>query len=160
MNLGLPSLPFNPSALLETLQKMEKTLASQERLKDYSPYPKQIEFHHAKERERMLMAGNQLGKTRAAANETAMHMTGLYPDWWEGKRFDRAVRWLAGSESAELTRKGIQRLLLGPPESERDWGTGTIPKANLLDWSRRQGVADAVASIIVKHEPTGGTSSI
>jgi phage terminase large subunit-like protein len=154
------SLPFNPSALLDHLQAMERTLASQERLKDYAPYAKQIEFHHAKERERMLMAGNQLGKTLAAANETAMHMTGLYPEWWEGKRFDKPVRWLAGSESAELTRKGVQRLLLGPPESERDWGTGTIPKANLLDWSRRQGVADAVASIIVRHEPTGGTSSI
>ena len=105
------------------------------------------------------MAGNQLGKTLAAANETAMHLTGLYPEWWEGKRFDKAVRWLAGSESAELTRKGVQRLLLGPPENEAQWGTGTIPKAHLVDWSRRQGVPDAVASIIVRHV-TGDISSI
>jgi phage terminase large subunit-like protein len=105
------------------------------------------------------MAGNQLGKTLAAANETAMHLTGLYPDWWEGKRFEKAVRWLAGSESAELTRKGVQRLLLGPPENEGQWGTGTIPKSHLMDWSRRPGVPDAVASIIVRHV-SGEISSI
>jgi phage terminase large subunit-like protein len=107
----------------------------------------------------MLMAGNQLGKTLAAANETAMHLTGLYPDWWQGKRFEKAVRWLAGSESAELTRKGVQRLLLGPPENEGQWGTGTIPKSHLMDWSRRPGVPDAVASIIVRHV-SGEISSI
>jgi phage terminase large subunit-like protein len=120
-----------------------------------------MEFHAAGVafRERMLMAGNQLGKTLAAANETAMHLTGLYPDWWQGKRFDKAVRWLAGSESAELTRKGVQRLLLGPPENEAQWGTGAIPKAHLVDWSRRAGVADAVSSIIVRHV-SGDISSI
>lgn len=107
----------------------------------------------------MLMAGNQLGKTWAAAYEVAMHLTGLYPEWWEGYRFDRAVRWLAGSESAELTRKGIQRLMLGPPEVESDWGTGTVPAANLMDWSRRAGVADAVASFTVRHID-GGISSM
>lgn len=105
------------------------------------------------------MAGNQLGKTWCAGFETAMHLTGRYPDWWDGKRFVDPVRWLAGSESAELTRKGIQRILLGPPESESLWGTGAIPKADLLDWERRQGVANAVATIVVRHI-TGGESSL
>src|SRR5208282_612928 len=140
MNSGLPSLPFNPSLLLEQMVAMEAKLASQERLRDYSPYAKQILWHHATLRERMLMAGNQLGKTLAAGNEVAMHLTGLYPEWWEGKRFDRPTRGLAGSESSELTRKGIQRILLGPPENENQWGTGTIPKATLEDWSRKTGV--------------------
>lgn len=108
----------------------------------------------------MLMAGNQLGKTLSAAFEVAMHLTGKYPDWWVGKRFDHeAVRWLAGSESAELTRKGIQRLLLGPPENEAQWGTGAIPKADVVDWARRQGVPDAVATINVRHI-SGGISSV
>ena len=105
------------------------------------------------------MAGNQLGKTWAAAYETAMHLTGRYPDWWTGRRFDRSVRWIAGSESAELTRKGIQRLMLGTPENESEWGTGTIPKECLLDWTRRPGVPDAIASLTVKSE-FGGVSSL
>lgn len=135
------------------MQKQLQRLDNQNRLTDYKPYPKQVEFHSAgaSYRERMLLAGNQLGKTWAAAYETAMHLTGRYPEWWAGKRFIGPVRWLAGSESSELTRKGVQRLLMGPPEIENDWGTGTIPKDCLVDWSRRQGVPDAIASITVKH---------
>lgn len=163
--LSNSSLPFERSKATSLLFQIRKELErrqSERRLTDYRPYAKQRIFHAAGAtvRERMLMAGNQLGKTLAAANEVAMHLTGMYPDWWVGRRFDRPVRWLAGSESAELTRKGVQRLLLGPPEVESDWGTGTIPKDCLLDWSRRQGVADAVASIIVQHKPTGGVSSV
>jgi len=104
----------------------------------------------------MLMAGNQVGKTLSAAFEVAMHLTGKYPEWWTGKRFTENVRWLAGSESAELTRKGIQRLLLGPPENEAQWGTGAIPKADVVDWARRQGVPDAVATINVQHYDLDG----
>ena len=78
------------------------------------------------------MAGNQLGKTLAAGFEMAMHLTGRYPDWWTGYRFAKAPRWIAGSETAELTRKGVQRILLGPPEVEADWGTGAIPKDALV----------------------------
>lgn len=153
--------PSKASWLLNQLKKELERRAANCRLTDYKPYPKQKEFHAAGAhyRERMLMAGNQLGKTLSAAYETAMHLTGRYPTWWEGKRFNRPVRWIAGSESSELTRKGIQRLLLGPPENESEWGTGSIPKECLADWSRKQGVPDAVASILVKHE-TGGVSSI
>jgi hypothetical protein len=93
-------------------------------LKAYRPYPKQTEFHAAGAiyRERLLVAGNQLGKTKAGAAETAMHLTGEYPPDWPGKRFDHPVTWIAGSESGELTRDGVQRLLVGPPDREEDWG--------------------------------------
>lgn len=160
----LNSLQVSPYSEADFLAVLERELLrrqSQRRLTDYAPYPKQREFHAAgaTHRERMLMAGNQLGKTLSAAFEVAMHLTGKYPEWWQGKRFDAPVRWLAGSESAELTRKGIQRLLLGAPENESEWGSGAIPKADLLDWDRRQGVPDAVSTIIVRHI-TGGISSV
>jgi phage terminase large subunit-like protein len=119
----------------------------------YKPYAKQQEFHANGDgyRERLFMAANQSGKTYSGAYEVAMHATGRYPDWWKGRRFPRATRWIVGSESAELTRKGQQRLLLGPPELRDEWGTGSIPHDCLVDTSTRQGVADAVASCIVKH---------
>lgn len=106
------------------------------------------------------MAGNQLGKTWAGAFEVAMHLTGLYPDWWKGRRYDRPTTWMAGSESGELTRKGVQRLLLGPPQLREQWGTGAIPKA-LIDGQppMKPGVPDAVASIAVNHI-SGGQSVI
>src|SRR5882757_7333932 len=104
--------PCSELALLGAMEREQGRRASQTRLTSYRPYPKQREFHAAgtKFRERMLMAGNQVGKTLSAAFEVAMHLTGRYPDWWEGIRFTKPVRWLAGSESAELTRKGVQRL--------------------------------------------------
>ena len=52
-------------------------------------YPKLLEFFRAgaKYRERCLMAANRTGKTLGGGGyETACHLTGLYPDWWEGKR--------------------------------------------------------------------------
>jgi phage terminase large subunit-like protein len=106
-----------------------------------------------------LCAGVIHHNTQAGASEVAMHLTGLYPDWWEGKRFARANHGMAGSESAELTRKGVQRLLLGPPADRLAWGTGTIPKSAIISWSMRSGVADAVASITVLHK-SGQNSTI
>lgn len=97
------------------------------------------------------MAGNQLGKTLAGGAEVAMHLTGQYPAWWVGKRFDRPTTWIAGSESGELTRDGVQRIMLGPPSDQTAWGTGCIPFDALVDTSSRPGVADAVATIVVKH---------
>lgn len=105
------------------------------------------------------MAGNQLGKTVAGAAETAMHLTGQYPDDWTGKRFDHPVTWIAGSESAELTRDGVQRLLVGPPDQDENWGTGFIPQAALASRTRRMGVSNALDSVTVKHT-SGGMSTL
>lgn len=147
-----------PPAVLEQavreIPREVKRRKEARKLEDYRPYPKQAEFHAAGglHRERLLMAGNQLGKTYSAGCELAMHLTGRYPPDWCGKRFAGATRWLAGSESAELTRKGIQRILLGPPEVRDQWGTGTIPRECLIDTSPRPGVADAVSAIMVRND--------
>jgi phage terminase large subunit-like protein len=119
----------------------------------YEPYPKQLDFHELSltKRERLFMAGNQLGKTWAGACELSYHLTGLYPDWWLGRRFNHPVVALAGSKTAELTRDGVQTLLVGAPEDEEEWGTGTIPKACIMKRTRRQGVANALDSLAVKH---------
>lgn len=98
------------------------------------------------------MAGNQLGKTFCGAAEAAIHLTGLYPDWWPGKRWDRPVRAWAGSETWDVTRDGVQRILVGEPKDEGTWGTGLIPGDHLVDWARRQGAPDALDSVIVKHK--------
>lgn len=131
------------------------------RLTEYRPYAKQRAFHAAGavHRERLLMAGNQLGKTFCGAAEAAIHLTGQYPDWWEGRRFDRPVRAWAGSKTGEVTRDGVQRYLIGEPKDESQWGTGMIPADALQDWSRRQGVADSLDSAVIKHA-SGGTSTL
>lgn len=143
--------------LAEMLQRRLRT----DRLKHYKPYSKQREFHDAgaSYRERLFLAGNQLGKTWAGAYETAMHLTGEYPGWWRGLRFDHPVVVLTGSESAELTRDGVQRLLVGPPDREEEWGTGAIPQRCIADRTRRMGVSNALDSVTVRHV-SGGYSTL
>jgi hypothetical protein len=59
------------------------------------------------------------------------------------RRLGRPVRAWAGSQTAEVTRDALQKLLVGPPKLEGEWGTGLIPGDDLVDWARRQGVPDA-----------------
>jgi phage terminase large subunit-like protein len=119
----------------------------------YRPYSKQQAFHAAgsTHRERLLMAGNQLGKTYSGAAELAYHLTGRYPDWWPGRRFTKPIRAWAGSKTGEVTRDGVQRLLVGEPKDRSQWGTGMIPGEAIVDQSLRMGVADALDSVLVRH---------
>ena len=136
------------------LERVRAKLAENQ-LEDYRPYIKQAEFHAGTTRERLFMAGNQLGKSVAGAHECAIHLTGRYPDWWQGKRFDKPpVGWAAG-ETGEVVRDTIQRLLLG--RSRR--GTGAIPKDALLDVSSAMGTPGLVGIIKVRHA-SGGESSL
>lgn len=129
------------------------------RLRDYKPYSKQLDYHASLTREVLFMAGNQLGKTMSGTAEDAIHLTGQYPDWWVGHRFSKPITMLCGSESYELTRDGLQRLLMGPPASEEDWGTGFIPKRCIVDRTRRSGVSNALDSVTVRHV-SGGNSTL
>lgn len=151
--LNLNALSDDDKRELYELLRLRDVRARRNRLDAYAPYARQREFHAAGAayRERLFMAGNQLGKTWAGASELAMHLTGRYPAWWQGKRYPYPIRAMCGSESAELTRKGIQRLLIGPPELREEWGTGTIPHAALRDTSMKQGVPDAISSATVRH---------
>ncbi|MDE2104109.1 MAG: terminase family protein [Patescibacteria group bacterium] len=137
-------------SLLDELKEAEKELASQDRLTDYRPYPRQAEFHAAGKdyRERLLMAGNQLGKTLAAGMEVAMHAIGQYPIWWQGRRWERPVVGWAAGVTGESTRDNPQRILLGRPG---EWGTGAFPKGSLVDTSSSRGLADAVDTIRIRH---------
>src|ERR1043165_668741 len=143
---------LDPSSTSDLLKELEQLLQSEKRMQDrtklrrYQPYSKQLAFHAAgvTHRERLLMAGNQLGKTFCGAAEMAYHLTGEYPEWWPGRRWTKPIRAWAGSETWDVTRDGVQRILVGEPKDEGAWGTGLIPHADIVDWSRRQGAPDAL----------------
>lgn len=107
------------AALLE-LSKEEERAVWQNLFPDDGPfrrdlYPKHMEFFRAgaKYRERLFLAGNRTGKTVTGAYEVSCHLTGRYPDWWEGRRFDTPVNvWVAG-DTNETTRDILQKQLLG-----------------------------------------------
>jgi phage terminase large subunit-like protein len=85
-----------------------------------------------------------------------MHLTGLYPGWWTGRRFQRPVRMWAAGVTAESTRDNPQRVLIGPPQRKEEWGTGAIPAAALKRFRLGRGVGDCLDSVTVQwHAPDG-----
>ncbi|MET3372012.1 phage terminase large subunit-like protein [Variovorax boronicumulans] len=133
-------------ALLEEKQRRKEG----NKLRDYRAYAKQAEFHAKGSgfRERLLMAGNQLGKTWSAGFETAMHLTGRYPDWWAGRVYPKAVAGWAAGVTSEVTRDSVQRVLCGRSNAI---GTGAIPRDAIKDKSMKRGVADAVDTLVIRH---------
>jgi hypothetical protein len=56
--------------------------------------------------------------------EMSIHLTGLYPKWWTGKKFLKPIRaWVCGA-SNETTRDICQKELFGQPDNPRDKGKG------------------------------------
>lgn len=143
--------------MLKTAKAELERRISENRLARYKPYAKQREFHgKGASRERLFIAGNQLGKTIAGGYEAAMHATGRYPEWWTGRRFDKPTMGWAAGITGETTRDTVQRILAGRPGSH---GTGAIPKDSLIEVQPARGVPDLADSIVVKHV-SGGNSII
>ena len=103
------------------------------------------------------MAANRVGKTLGVGGyEATLHLTGLYPEWWPGRRFDHPIEaWVAG-DTLTTTRDIVQSTLLGPIG---EIGIGLIPKAAIDgDPVMKSGVPGAVDFMRVKH--TSGGSSL
>ena len=145
------------------LTRANKDGGNTRRPQRYRPYPKQIDFHDAgsAHRERLFIAGNQLGKTMAGAFEEAAHATGRYPIWWKGRRFDRpTTSWVAGV-TGESTRDTVQRALIG--ESGRGGGAlrrsdvaAKVPaRSGLVDMLRVRHVSGGISTIAFKSYEKG-----
>jgi phage terminase large subunit-like protein len=112
--------------------------------------------------ERMFRAANRTGKTVAGAYESTAHLTGRYPHWWVGKRFTRPTLMWAAGKTNESTRDVIQEELLGRPVGvgiNRRMSGGMIPAHDLGKPTWRQGVANLVDTVTVRHV-SGGWSRL
>lgn len=150
----------NPDALDELLATLQDAANRKKfnKLAFFTPYPKQRLFLDGGSifRERLLMAGNQQGKTECGAAETAYHLTGRYPPDWKGRKWSRpTIGWAAG-ETGTVVRDVQQAKLCGPPGVEAEFGTGYIPKECFADKpTLARGVADAYDMVQVWHETDG-----
>jgi len=159
--IDLGRLTLGEKQELLDLLELKANLNEGNLLREYRPYPKQRDFHNAGSLdgifERLLRAGNQVGKTWSAGFETAMHLTGRYPDWWKGKRFEHpTIGWVAGV-TGESTRDNPQRILVGRVGK---WGTGAIPAECIVKIQRKShGIADSIDYVQVAHE-SGGISTV
>lgn len=123
-------------------------------------YTKHTEFFAAgsKYTERAAICANRVGKTEGiGAYECTLHLTGEYPEWWQGRRFNRPVSVWACGTTVTTTRDIVQAKLVGPKD---DYGTGMIP-ADKLGATRPKGggVPDALDTVLVKNK-FGGYSKL
>jgi len=97
---------------------------------------------------RCLLGGNGVGKTQCAGIEMVYHLTGDYPEWWPGYRFNRPIKALAAGDTKETVRDIIQMKLMGP---EGEHGTGLIPASRIGKVVVRQNGNGAIDFVKVKH---------
>ena len=106
--------------------------------------------------ENLFLAANRIGKTLLGAYVATCHATGIYPDWWDGKRYNRPVKIWIGGDTSISVRDIIQEKLLGPPGQ---YGTGMIPKDTIVSTKTKRNIPDAIETAQIKHIH-GGTSVI
>ncbi len=153
--------PDKLDLLEKRLRAEQDRRASENRLAHYRPHEFQVRFHAAGaiHRERLLMCANRVGKTLCGSAELAMHLCGLYPTWWSGKRFEKPIRAWAAGVTSETTRDVLQDKLLGPPLRESEWGTGMLPKSTLGNIANARTISGAIDTVAVKHS-SGGYSQL
>jgi phage terminase large subunit-like protein len=177
--------------LSEVADQREKLLTSQRQLYKYYPdlgplrrdlYPRHMAFFAAggehdpidtwcpegcdgsPHRERLALCANRVGKTVGMGGyETVLHLTGRYPAWWVGHRFDHPIEvWAAGKKN-ETTRDIIQKELFGPVKwngrIKHVAGTGLIPAEDIGAITWKRGVADLIDTAMVRSK-WGGWSAI
>ena len=96
-----------------------------------------------------MLAANRVGKTEGVGGyELALHLTGQYPAWWQGRKFTRPIRAWAAGDTSKTVREILQHKLLG---AVGNWGTGLLPGDSIERVVRAVGVADTVDMVYVKH---------
>jgi len=109
-------------------------------------------------KERLALCANQVGKSTGGLFEVTLHLTGDYPTWWTGKRFDGANDWWICGVTQSDVQTILQERLLGPVG---EFGTGFIPKDRLdftsLKDAKKTGTS--VGTFRVRHV-SGGWSNV
>lgn len=166
--MTLAKLQADPNLEVLRLLELEQRLTQRTKIDSYYPdtgplrrelYPKHLEFFRAgrNHRERALIAANRVGKSEGCgAYEMVLHLTGLYPAWWEGRRFTHPVMAWAAGDTSKTVRDILQRILLG---AINEFGTGMLPADRLLRTTVKPGISDAIENIYVRHS-SGGTSEL
>lgn len=138
--------------LLDLLQEKERR-EKFNRLAHWEPYQWQKNLANcSKDGAQILaMCANQIGKTTTGAFITACHLTGRYPEWWKGHKFQKPIKAWACGVSNETTRDILQGNLLGEPTNPDAKGSGFIPRSDIHETTRKPQVPNAVQTVLVRH---------
>lgn len=98
----------------------------------------------------MLLAANQVGKSRTGCIIDAIHLLGDYPDEWEGHRFYKPPTcWLLGYSGVK-TRDLLQSKLFGRVHNGKLTG-GLVPADRIIDYKAMTGTSGACHEVRVQH---------
>lgn len=128
-------------------------------IRRFSPYDYQKELFDAGKNymSRFACFSNRCGKTFSGAREMAWHLTGKYPEWWDGYKFDRPIKAWAIGITGDSTRKVLQYELLGSIDVRQndELGSTAISRDDIkLDSLEKDGAKILVARI--KHYDSNG----
>ena len=135
-----------PSNMINQLQDLVITVSDDmqyNQLKYFRPFSHQLDFFLTGNSDRRgILAANRVGKTTSTCYETAMHLTGLYPDWWQGHRFAGPITAMVAGEGWTQVALVLQNELLGTQDIKlhEHIGTGAIPRDRIvMDTMRNDG---------------------
>jgi phage terminase large subunit-like protein len=126
-------------------------------LRYFRPFQHQLDFFATGNNQRRgILAANRIGKTVSTCFETAYHLTGRYPSWWNGKTFKKPVTAFVAGEGWEQVARVLQDELLGTKDVKikEQLGTGAIPRECIkFDTMRSDGAN--VIGVEIKHTSGG-----
>jgi phage terminase large subunit-like protein len=161
-DLTIDALKTIPGPLKSKLMDLSITVAEDMRynqLKYFRPFEHQRTFFRTGHSERRgILAANRIGKTVSTCYETAMHLTGIYPDWWEGHKFAGPITAMVAGEGWSQVALVLQNELLGTQDVKitENLGSGAIPKDRIITTTMRNDGANCIGCEI-KHS-SGGNS--
>lgn len=151
-----------PSNLQNQLQDLVIDVADEmkyNQLKYFRPFAHQLTFFATGSSERRgILAANRIGKTVSTCAETAMHLTGQYPEWWNGYRFNKPITCMVAGEGWSQVALVLQNELLGSQDVKitDNLGSGFIPRDCIITDTMRNDGANCIG-VEVKH--VSGTNS-
>ena len=127
-------------------------------LKYFRPFEHQLKFFQTISTRRGILAANRIGKTVSTCYETAMHLTGIYPEWWSGHRFNKPITCMVAGEGWSQVALVLQNELLGVPDVKQSdsLGTGAIPRSAIHRDTMRSDGANCIG-VEIQHT-SGGKS--
>lgn len=123
----------------------------------FEPHAKQLHFYTMGTlgaKERFLFGGNRTGKTLGGGYEMAMHLTGYYPDWWPGIRFNRPISAWAATVDGRTQRDALQVIYFG--EQLKGIMGAIHPRMVAHTYQIQRGQLD---NAVIKHK-SGGVSTL
>lgn len=144
--------------ILELLEERERYV-KYHKIEQFKPYKFQLDYYKASAdyKRRFLCAANRVGKSYSEAVEVSYHLTGRYPYWWEGHRFDKPILCWAVGITGDSTRKVLQKELFGTPlgKDEANLGTGAIPR-DCIDFDNLEKDGHIIKITQIKHFDRNG----